>query len=159
VAPGYFRRDFYVSGTSSTGNALKFTAQGEVGLHVTGRSGPPRRILLAGNNPLNEKVAIGTLREARHHITVARNGLEAAEKVTADHFDVVLMDGQMPEMDGFSATTAIREREGRQGRRVPIIALTANAMKGERQRCLEAGMNDYASKSIRREQILARSKN
>ena len=64
------------------------------------------------------------------------------------------MDGQMPEMDGFSATTAIREREGPQGRRLPIITLTANAMKGERERCLETGMDDYASKSIRSEQIL-----
>ena len=73
----------------------------------TGRPGPPRRMLLAADDPLNEKVAIGTLREAGHQITVARNGREAAEKVAADHFDVVLMDGQMPEMDGFSATTAI----------------------------------------------------
>ena len=64
------------------------------------------------------------------------------------------MDGQMPEMDGFSATTTIREREGPQGRRLPIIALTANTMKGERERCLETGMDDYASKSIRSEQIL-----
>ena len=78
MAPGYFRRDFYVSWTSSTGNALKFTAQGEVDLHVTGRPGPPSRMLLAADNPLNEKVAIGTLREAGHQIIVARNGREAA---------------------------------------------------------------------------------
>ena len=84
-------------------------------------------MLLAAGNPLNEKVAIGMLKEAGHQITVARNGREAAEEVAADHFDGVRMDGLIPEMDGFSATTALREREGRQGRRLPIIALTANA--------------------------------
>ena len=111
-------------------------------------------MLLAAGNPLNEKVAIGMLKEAGHQITVARNGREAAEEVAADHFDVVRMDGLIPEMDGFSATTALREREGRQGRRLPIIALTANAMKGDRERCFEVGMDDYASKPILGEQIL-----
>ena len=118
------------------------------------QAGPPRRILLAEDNPLNEKVAVGMIKEAGHHLTIAHNGREALEKLATDHFDVVLMDVQMPEMDGFATTAVIRAREAQEGGHIPIIALTANAMKGDRERCLEAGMDDYASKPIRRERIL-----
>jgi len=120
----------------------------------TSQGGPPRRILLAEDDALNEKVAVGILREAGHQLVIARNGREAVEKLAAGDFDVVLMDVQMPEMDGFAATAAIREREAREGGRVPIIALTANAMKGDHERCLKAGMDDYASKPIRRKRLL-----
>jgi len=81
------------------------------------------------------------------HIDVVQNGIEAFESLRKVSYDLILMDCQMPEMDGFSATRAIRALEGT-GRHTPIIALTANAMEGERERCLESGMDDYVSKPV-----------
>jgi two-component system sensor histidine kinase/response regulator len=105
------------------------------------------RILLAEDNVVNQRMAIRLLEKAGHSVVLAGNGKEALEAVDREPFDVVLMDVQMPEMGGFEATAFIRARENG-GRRVPIIALTAHAMKGDREACLEAGMDGYVAKPI-----------
>jgi two-component system sensor histidine kinase/response regulator len=106
----------------------------------------PLRILLAEDNPVNQKLARRLLERAGHSIVVASDGVEAVALAAQSDFDVILMDVQMPNLDGFEATTAIREREV--GVHVPIIAMTAHAMKGDRERCLAAGMDDYVTKPI-----------
>ena len=108
----------------------------------------PLRILLAEDNLINQKLVLGVLEPRGHLVTVANNGKEAVSASLHGEFDVILMDVQMPEMDGFTATRKIREREREGGRRVPIIAMTAHAMKGDRERCLAAGMDDYLAKPI-----------
>lgn len=113
----------------------------------------PLRILLAEDNLMNQKLATGILSKQGHHITIANNGLEAVEACQTDSFDVILMDVQMPVMDGFAATAAIRTFEEKAGVRTPIIAMTAHALKGDRERCLEAGMDEYLSKPIRSIQL------
>ncbi len=121
-------------------------------------SGPPRlrplTILLAEDSLVNQKVAVGLLAKYGHAVHVANDGSEAVEAVAAGEFDVVLMDVQMPEMDGFQATGIIRSRERDTGEHLPIIALTAHALKGDRERCLDAGMDDYVSKPINALQLL-----
>lgn len=107
------------------------------------------RVLLAEDNVINQRLAVGALEQQGHEVLVANNGIEAVEALTKDRFDVVLMDVQMPEMDGFEATQLIREQEQTLNRRTPIIAMTAHAMKGDRERCLAAGMDEYLSKPIR----------
>ena len=104
------------------------------------------RVLLAEDNPINQKVAVGVLRRMGHAVRVASNGLVALDALKEEEFDVVLMDVQMPEMDGLAATAAIRIREAGTGRRLPIIAMTARAMKGDEEECLRAGMDAYLSK-------------
>jgi PAS domain S-box-containing protein len=111
-------------------------------------------ILLAEDNPINQRVAMGILEAAGHRFTVVRNGKEALAALDRQAFDAVLMDVQMPEMDGFQATAAIRDREERTGRHTPVIALTAHAMKGDQERCLAAGMDAYVSKPIHRDELL-----
>jgi signal transduction histidine kinase/DNA-binding response OmpR family regulator len=113
----------------------------------------PLRILLAEDNPVNQMVAGRLLQKQGHLVKVASSGLEALAAIEANVFDLVLMDAQMPGMDGFEATRAIREQEKLRGGHVPIIALTAHAMSGDRQRCLSAGMDGYASKPIRAEDL------
>jgi PAS domain S-box-containing protein len=112
------------------------------------------RVLLVEDNPVNRLVATRLLQ--RMHVTVecAVHGLEALEALGASEFDLVLMDCQMPEMDGLQATQAWRELESRTGEHLPIIALTAGAMSGDRQRCLEVGMDDYIAKPFRAEDLL-----
>jgi CheY-like chemotaxis protein len=112
------------------------------------------RILLAEDNLVNQKLAKLMLGKAGYQVTVADNGKDAVETYTAtpDAFDLIFMDVQMPEMDGKEATRAIRQK-GFQS--VPIIAMTAHAMKGDREMCLEAGMNDYLTKPIKREAVFA----
>jgi two-component system, sensor histidine kinase and response regulator len=113
---------------------------------------PPRRrafrLLLAEDNLVNQKLAVRLLEKQGHSVTIASTGQEAVEAVARETFDAVLMDVQMPEMDGFEATVVIRQRERGTGRHVPILAMTAYAMKGDRERCLEAGMDGYVSKPI-----------
>ncbi len=108
----------------------------------------PLQILLVEDNPINQKVATRLLEKAGHTVTIAGNGREALEHVVRDSFHLVLMDVQMPEMDGLTATAAIREHERASGRHVPIVALTANVMQGDRERCLEAGMDAYVTKPV-----------
>ncbi len=112
-------------------------------------AGGPLRILLAEDGLVNQQVACRLLEARGHRVTVANNGREALTLVEQDVFDLVLMDGQMPEMDGYAATRAIREREKTTGGHIPIIAMTANAMKGDRESCLDAGMDNYLAKPIR----------
>jgi signal transduction histidine kinase/DNA-binding response OmpR family regulator len=108
----------------------------------------PRRILLAEDNPVNRTVAVRLLEKLGHSVMVTCNGREAVAAAEAQSFDIVLMDVQMPEMDGFEAAAAIRRRESARGGHVPIVALTAHAMKGDEARCLDAGMDGYVSKPI-----------
>jgi CheY-like chemotaxis protein len=115
---------------------------------------PPLRLLLAEDSLVNQKLAIGLLQKHGHTVVVANNGKEAIAALAGDHFDLILMDVEMPEMDGLEATAVIRVKERQTGTRIPIIAMTAHAMKGDRQRCLEAGMDDYVSKPIRARQLL-----
>ena len=116
---------------------------------ITTPSGPRLRVLLAEDHPINQKVAVRMLELQGHEMTVAANGRLALEAyLDCPPFDVILMDIQMPEMDGLKATAAIREHELRRGRRVPIIALTAHAMAGDRERFLKAGFDDYLAKPI-----------
>jgi len=105
-------------------------------------------VLLAEDNRVNQVVAIRTLEKLGHSVLVANNGLEALSLLDQQAFDLVLMDIQMPEMDGLTATKTIREGERQSGSRIPIIAMTAHAMKGDRERCLEGGMDGYVSKPI-----------
>ncbi len=114
----------------------------------------PLRILLAEDNLVNQKLAVGILEKLGHHVTVANHGRAALELLAMQEFDVVLMDVQMPEMDGWEATRELRRREGHAGKHVHVIAMTAHAMKGDRERCLEAGMDDYLGKPIRMNDVV-----
>jgi CheY-like chemotaxis protein/HPt (histidine-containing phosphotransfer) domain-containing protein len=115
------------------------------------------RVLVAEDNPVNQQVAAAMLESLGVAFCMATNGIEAVERISRDSFDLVLMDCQMPEMDGFEATAEIRrcQREGSLRSSLPVIALTANAVEGDRERCLAAGMNDYLSKPFTREQLAA----
>ncbi len=107
------------------------------------------RILLAEDNPVNQILALRLLERIGHHTTLVENGRDAVEAVADGSFDVILMDLQMPEMSGFEATQRIREREAQRQRYTPIIAMTAHAMQGDRERCLAAGMDGYVAKPVK----------
>jgi CheY-like chemotaxis protein len=112
------------------------------------------RVLLAEDSPVNREVAVGMLESLGYQVNVAENGQQALLAAEADHFDVILMDCQMPEMDGLTATGKIRQQEVSLGRRrLPIIALTAHAMESDRDQCLAAGMDDYLTKPYSRMQL------
>ena len=130
----------------------------ETQAHATGPSEPtsnvrPLKILLAEDNIANQKLACGVLGKQGHLVTVAGTGKATVEAWQSQEFDLILMDVQMPELDGFEATQLIRQFERSRGTHIPIIAMTAHAMKGDRERCLESGMDDYLSKPIRSKQI------
>jgi CheY-like chemotaxis protein len=114
---------------------------------------PSLSILLAEDNVFNQRVALGLLGRMGHQVTVANNGLEAVELYSKNHFDLVLMDIQMPEMDGFSATKLLLHQQHESGIMVPIIAMTAHAMQGDRERCLAGGMHGYVAKPIGRKDL------
>lgn len=114
----------------------------------------PLRILLAEDSLVNQRLAVGLLERHGHRITIANNGQQALDMAAGDGFDVILMDVQMPELDGLEATRLIREHEKQTGRHVPIIAMTAHALKGDRERCLGAGMDEYVAKPVRERQLL-----
>jgi signal transduction histidine kinase/CheY-like chemotaxis protein len=111
------------------------------------------RVLVAEDNAVNQVLMVRILEKRGHLVVVAKDGRAAVAAVEAGPFDVALMDVQMPEMDGFQVTAAIREKEGGTGRHLPIIALTAHAMRGDRERCLSAGMNAYLTKPIRADDL------
>jgi signal transduction histidine kinase/DNA-binding response OmpR family regulator len=113
------------------------------------------KILLAEDNAVNQRVAQRVLEKAGHSVTVVDNGRKAVDAFCRQHFDLILMDVQMPEMDGFEATEAIREREDWSVQRTPIIALTAHAMSGDRERCLGHGMDAYVQKPIDSAEMLS----
>jgi signal transduction histidine kinase/CheY-like chemotaxis protein len=144
------------SGRTITGSAFHFTAQFAAGKAPVSaepaHAGPAPenlRILLAEDNAVNRTLAVRVLERRGHSVLVATNGLEALEILARERVDVVLMDIQMPEMDGFQATAAIREREKTSGDHLPIVALTANAMQGDGERCLAHGMDAYLAKPFR----------
>ena len=123
-----------------------------------GTDTPPRprlqgHVLLAEDNPINQELAAAMLRKLGLQVTLACNGKEALALAAAQAFDLVLMDCQMPEMNGFEATAALRAREAAGGPRLPVIALTANAMEGDRGLCLAAGMDDYLAKPYTRAKL------
>ena len=111
------------------------------------------RILLAEDNAVNQKLAVRLLEKRGHHVTVVCNGREALSALEKGCFDLVLMDVQMPDMDGLDATRLLREKEKESEHRQPVIAMTALVMKGDRERCIEAGMDGYLSKPIRPQEL------
>jgi PAS domain S-box-containing protein len=118
------------------------------------REGRPLRILLAEDNPVNQRLATRLLEKRGHSVVVAGNGRQALAALASQTFDVVLMDVEMPEMDGFETTAAIRRGEAATGGHLPVIAMTAHAMTGDRERCLAAGMDAYVSKPVNAEELL-----
>jgi CheY-like chemotaxis protein len=116
---------------------------------------PKLRILVAEDNPINQYLATRLLQGEGHTVEIAPNGREAVRMHTEAKFDLILMDVQMPEMDGFEATREIRAEERATGEHIPIIAMTAHAMKGDQERCLAAGMDLYVSKPVRKTDLLA----
>jgi CheY-like chemotaxis protein len=116
---------------------------------------PPSNILLAEDNLTNQKLAHRLLTKQGHTVTIVNNGQEAIDILAQRSFDFVLMDVQMPQMDGLAATGVIRAREKTTGAHLPIIAMTAHAMQGDKDRCLAAGMDAYVSKPIRVPELMA----
>jgi CheY-like chemotaxis protein len=111
------------------------------------------RVLLAEDNLVNQRLAVRLLEKRGHRVVVAATGLEALQALEKESFDLVLMDVQMPEMDGLEATAAIREKEKGSGLHQAVVALTAHAMKGDREKCLASGMDGYLSKPIRPQEL------
>jgi CheY-like chemotaxis protein len=112
------------------------------------------RVLLAEDNVVNQRLAVRLLEKRGHSVEVAGTGAEAIEFLAGKGpFDLVIMDVQMPDMDGLEATRAIRDRESQGHQRIPIIGVTAHALQGDRERCLEAGMDDYLSKPFRASEL------
>jgi CheY-like chemotaxis protein len=112
------------------------------------------RVLLVEDNAINQMVAAKLLERHGHAVVIAENGRAALETLEGEQFDLVLMDVQMPVMDGLEATAAIRQREAGTGRHLPIVALTANALVGDRERCLRAGMDGYVAKPFQVQSLL-----
>jgi CheY-like chemotaxis protein len=111
------------------------------------------RILLVDDDRVNQRLTLRILEKQGHQVAVASDGLQALNVLERKSFDVILMDVQMPGMDGFEATGRIRKKEENTGGHQPIIAMTAHALAGDRERCLAAGMDDYVAKPIRRAEL------
>jgi CheY-like chemotaxis protein len=123
------------------------------GAAAAGTRARPLRLLLAEDNAVNQRLAVRLLEKRGHAVAVAGNGKEALALLEQQPFDLVLMDVEMPEMGGFEATAAIRDREKKTGAHVPIVAMTAHALKGDRERCLAAGMDGYLAKPIQAHEL------
>ncbi len=150
----------WVESEPGRGSAFHFTVPFETAkaadvperVHAADEAPPPAsaplRILLVEDNRINRKIATRLLEGEGHRVVAAENGKQGVERFGEGGFDLILMDVQMPEMDGWEATRAIRELEAGSGRHIPILAMTAHAMKGDREKCLEAGMDGYVSKPV-----------
>ena len=114
----------------------------------------PCRVLLAEDNTVNQMLAVRILEKHGYWVEVVGDGRQAIETLQSQVFDMVLMDVQMPVMDGLKATAMIRREEADTGEHIPIIAMTAHAMKGDREKCLDAGMDGYVSKPIEAKKLL-----
>jgi PAS domain S-box-containing protein len=155
----------WVESTEGQGSTFHFTARLGQGSRRLGKATEEDaalqpeahglRILLAEDNAVNQRVARSMLERRGHEVVVVENGRRALDALDRDSFDLVLMDVQMPEMDGLAAASEIRVRETRTGTRVPIVAMTARAMQGDRERCLAAGMDGYIAKPVRMRELLA----
>jgi signal transduction histidine kinase/ActR/RegA family two-component response regulator len=153
----------WVDSQPGVGSSFHFTVRLRTQLDIKIERKPPDygikktlrslRILLTEDNEINQQVAIEFLQMRGHEVCMASNGMEALSALETERFDVVLMDVQMPVMDGIKATAAIREKEKTTGCHVPIIAMTGYAMKGDRQRCLDAGMDGYVTKPIHSQEL------
>lgn len=163
--------DIWVESTVGKGSSFHFTAAFDLlqdidlkdhikldAVHTARGNGPGSeklRILLVEDNPFNQKIASKLLAHMGYAVTIADNGQEALDRLSSERCDLILMDCQMPVMDGFTATRVIREREAQtSARRMPIIAMTAHAMEGDRERCLNAGMDEYVPKPIEEEVLM-----
>ena len=126
-------------------------------MHGTGDRPPsrPLRVLVAEDSPVNQRLVQAVLEAAGHAAVLAASGREALAALEREPFDLVLMDAQMPDMDGFQATAAIRAREQATGARLPIVAMTAQSDAGDRERCLAAGMDGYLAKPVRAAELIA----
>jgi CheY-like chemotaxis protein len=123
--------------------------------HSLRESHPGRRVLLAEDNAVNRHLVVKILEKHGFSVVTVGDGRAAIAALERERFDVVLMDVQMPEMDGFEATAEVRRREQETGHRVPIVALTAHALKGDHEACLAAGMDAYLAKPIRPVELVA----
>jgi CheY-like chemotaxis protein len=134
--------------SAATGGAMALPA-------ATRPDGTPLRVLLAEDNLVNQRLAQRILEKHGYHVDTALTGFEAVDLHSRENFDAILMDIQMPGMDGTAATAAIRDHERTTGEHVPIVAMTAHAMKGDRERCLDSGMDGYISKPVSSHQLLS----
>jgi CheY-like chemotaxis protein len=153
-----------VESREGQGSCFRFIAPMQIGNPVLAAAAAPPalaphftrelRVLLVEDNAVNQKLAVRLLEKHGHRVTVAGNGREALEALERDRFDAVLMDVQMPDMNGLEATAAIRRNERGTNRHIPVIAMTAHAMRGDREECLESGMDAYLTKPIRAQELL-----
>ena len=144
-----------ILGAADAKNGPSLVAQlpGATETHQAPRAPRAMRILVTEDNLVNQRLATRLLEKRGHSVVVAGNGREALMALEKESFDLVLMDIQMPEMDGMEATAKIREKEKLAGGHLPVVALTAHAMKGDQEICLAAGMDDYLTKPIRPQEL------